>query len=346
MKTHAMRFGLGLLVATVLFALFVLKWASTPVRPDTHSPDPAVSFANSHSADGPNYSEAYHSYRGNSLHYVEAGEGDLVLFLHGFPSYWLSSIRQMDALKGRYRVVAVDGLGAGRSDAPLAAEHYSLERMSAHIIRLVDDLGADTVHLVGHDWGAAFAFGLAQRYPERVLSVTGISAPPLNVLLDSFATDPAAASRTAYIERLKRANPVLIVATGGHRRVWTGAYEPLVSAGHMTEQEGALFRKATGDPRRINAHINWYRANIPAPADVTEQSFWPSRTARLTMPAQLIWGKNDRIFAPAYAERMAALADDIRLLPLDDVGHWPHFERSRDVAAAVEALIEDASVGR
>ncbi|MEL7447163.1 MAG: alpha/beta hydrolase, partial [Pseudomonadota bacterium] len=275
-----------------------LIWGNTQVEVDETEVDPAIAYINAQSPEGTPFREAYFEHGGNRLHYVEAGQGETVLFLHGFPSYWLSLFNQMVALKEGYRVVAIDGLGAGRSDAPLDVEHYTLENMSTGVIALLDELGADKVHLVGHDWGSTFAFGLAQRHPERVLSVTGISAPPQNVLLASLQSDPNARSAAAYIERLKSANPLLIVATGGHKRVWTGAYEPLVRAGHLTPEAGQLMRDATGDPRRLNAHINWYRANIPAPDALTQTDFWPAPDARLPMPALMIWGQGSDRLAP------------------------------------------------
>lgn len=342
MKRILIRLSGGLLVLAILGVVAGLIWSNTELEVDTEDADPAIAHLNSLAPGGSQFREGYFEHEGNRLHYVEAGKGEVIVFLHGFPSYWLSLSNQMMALKDDYRVVAIDGLGAGRSDAPLYVEQYGLERMSAHVIALVDQLGAEKIHLVGHDWGSTFAFGIAQRHPDRVLSVTGISAPPQNVLLASLETDPAARDAAAYVEQLKSANPLLIIATGGHKRVWTGAYEPLVNAGHMTPEIGQLMRDATGNPRRLNAHINWYRANIPAVDALNEDDYWPSRNARLTMPAQMIWGMDDPILVASYDERLAELADDLSTLRLPDTGHWPHVERSAEVNDAVRALIEEA----
>lgn len=336
---HLKRLVVTVLIAAALAALIATKWAMTPARPDITRPDAAIVQLNDRNNDSDPYKEDYFQHAGHSLHYVEAGKGELVLFLHGFPSYWLSFLRQMDALKDDYHVVAIDGLGTGKSDAPRDVESYKLENMAQHVLALIDHLGADKVHLVGHDWGSTFAFGFAQRYPDRVASVTGLSAPPQNVLLHLMETEPELRKTSGYIERLKQANPLLIVALGGDKQVWTGAYEPLVAAGHMTAEEGELFRGPTGNPKRINAHINWYRANIPSFDAIGDKSFWPSRNARLRMPAQIIWGNKDRVFAREYAENITAYADDIKLLPLADVGHWPHWERSAAVTDAIGNLI-------
>ncbi|MEL6876420.1 MAG: hypothetical protein AAGM33_13205, partial [Pseudomonadota bacterium] len=176
-----------------------------------------------------------------------------------------------------------------------------------------------------------------------VASVTGLSAPPQNVLLDLMQRDSSLRPTSAYIERLKQANPLLIVATGADERVWTGAYEPLVKKGLLTPEEGNLFREATGNPKRIDAHINWYRANIPQFDNIGDTDFWPDRDARLTMPAQIIWGLDDRVFAKQYAEATQTRSDQFRLLPLADVGHWPHVERAETVTQAIRNLISEAT---
>lgn len=322
-----------------------LYWMYAPIKADPGSPDPFVEIARADHESLSPYREAYFEYEGHKLHYVEAGQndgqnaeqGEIVLFLHGFPSNWYSLVRQMDALKDNYRVVAIDGLGAGRSDAPLEVEAYRLEAMAAHLKAFIHHLGADRAHLVGHDWGAAFAFGFAQRFPQRVRTVTGLSAPPQNVLLDLLATSPQERETFAYVERLKNANPLLLLATGVEQRIWENAYAPLVAAGRLSETEGRMLTKTAGQPRRLNAHINWYRANIPAPHHIEDGDYWPARNARIAVPALFIWGGEDRIISPDAVAKLEALSDDLTLHPMEGVGHWPQIERPDDVNASIRA---------
>lgn len=333
--------GISLLVLILLAVIIALIWSLTPTQTDTSVADDSVIHANESGADDHPFREAYFELAGRKLHYVEAGEGDVVLFLHGFPSYWFSFIRQMEALKSDYRVVAIDGLAAGKSDAPRDVEAYKLENMAAHVNALIDHLGTEKVHIVGHNWGSTFAFGFAQRYPDRVTTVTGLSAPPQNVLLNLMQSDPSLRDTSAYIERLKQANPLLILALGSHKQVWKSAFQPLEKKGYLSSDESRLFRETTRNPKRIDAHINWYRANIPAFDSIQDQDFWPSKDARLTMPSQIIWGEKDHVFAKEYAAGTQAYSDDMRTLPLAEVGHWPQFERSEIVTRAILKLISE-----
>jgi len=333
----------SVLLAAVLVASGAYAWVLVPVSVDRNAPDPAAIHlvASSNALKGGQ--EGYFKHKGHSLHYVTAGEGEAIVFFHGFPSFWYSLVRQMDRFAQDYRVVALDGLGAGKSDAPRDEAAYKLEAMGEHIIALLDELSIERAHLVGHDWGSAFALGLAQRYPDRVISVTGVSAPSLNTTLHALEVDPKARKTSGYVEQFKSANPLLIWALGVPDQIYDGAYRPLVEDGKLTPEEGELFRNATSDPKRINAHINWYRANLPHPDALSEADFWPSRDARVTMPALYIWGEDDPIYNQTALNRLQALSNQSQLVTIPNTGHWPHVRHSDQVNALIAAHVQAAT---
>ena len=109
------------------FALCAILIAAAPAMA---APDPAVVHANAVRAGGAEYEEGWFGSGDQRLHYVAAGSGPLIIFYHGFPSFWFSWFDQMEALKGRYRVVAVDGLGAGLSAKPADQSAYRIARLA------------------------------------------------------------------------------------------------------------------------------------------------------------------------------------------------------------------------
>lgn len=333
----------SILLASGLAAFGTYAWVLVPVSVDRTAPDAAVARLATPSSALGDVEEGYSEHKGRSLHYVSAGEGETIVFFHGFPSFWYSFARQMDHFGREYRVIAVDGLGAGKSDAPRDVELYTLEAMGEHIIALLDELKIERAHLVGHDWGSAFAIGLAQRYPARVLSVTGISAPSHNATLHALEVDSKARKTSGYVEQFKRANPPLIWALDVPDQIYDGAYRPMVEDGKLTPEEGALFRAATRDPKRINAHINWYRANLPHPDTIQEADYWPSRDARLTVPALYIWGADDPIYNEVAINRLLDLSDDARLITLPNTKHWPHVREAETVNRAIAGHIAKAT---
>lgn len=112
------------------------------------------------------------------LHYVELGEGPLVLLVHGFPESWYSWRHQLPALaEAGHRVVAIDVRGYGGSSVPPAIEDYRMLRHVADNVALVEALGERTAVIVGHDWGAPIAWASAQLRPEVFTAVAGLSVP-------------------------------------------------------------------------------------------------------------------------------------------------------------------------
>ena len=103
------------------------------------------------------------------LHYVEAGEGPLVVLLHGFPEFWYGWRRQIQPLAAAgFRVVAPDMRGYNLSSRPEGVKAYDTDQLTADIRGLIRERGAESALLAGHDWGGSVAWATAMKYPEVV----------------------------------------------------------------------------------------------------------------------------------------------------------------------------------
>jgi epoxide hydrolase 4 len=113
--------------------------------------------------------EGYAEVGDTRLHYVEAGEGPLVVLLHGFPEFWYGWRRQIAPLAAAgYRVVAPDLRGYNLSSRPKGIAPYAAARVAEDISGLIRKLGYDSAILVGHDWGGTIAWTTAMNHPEVV----------------------------------------------------------------------------------------------------------------------------------------------------------------------------------
>lgn len=112
---------------------------------------------------------------GPRLHVAEAGRGEPVLLLHGFPQHWWEWRAVIPGLADRYRVVCPDLRGAGWSDATRTG--YRRDQLLADVVALLDALGLDRVHLIAHDWGALVGFQLCLRHPDRVRRYLCLATP-------------------------------------------------------------------------------------------------------------------------------------------------------------------------
>src|SRR5258705_5149413 len=103
------------------------------------------------------------------LHYVEAGDGPLVILLHGFPEFWYGWRQQIDPLAAAgFRVVAPDMRGYNLSSKPDGVAAYDIDQLTADIRGLIQERGAESALLVGHDWGGSVAWATAMNHPEDV----------------------------------------------------------------------------------------------------------------------------------------------------------------------------------
>ena len=103
------------------------------------------------------------------LHYVEAGEGPLVVLLHGFPEFWYGWRQQIQPLAAAgFRVVAPDTRGYNLSSKPNGVKAYDIGLLAADIRDLIHERGAESALLVGHDWGGSIAWATAMNHPEVV----------------------------------------------------------------------------------------------------------------------------------------------------------------------------------
>jgi pimeloyl-ACP methyl ester carboxylesterase len=115
---------------------------------------------------------------GQRIHICEAGDGPLVLLLHGFPESWYSWRHQLVALRDAgYRAVAMSGRGYGRSSRPARIADYRITELVGDCVGVVRALGASTAVIVGHDWGAQVAWAAAWTRPDVFRAVAGVSVP-------------------------------------------------------------------------------------------------------------------------------------------------------------------------
>jgi pimeloyl-ACP methyl ester carboxylesterase len=116
------------------------------------------------------------------LRVIEAGErgAPVVVLAHGFPELGYSWRHQIPALADAgYHVLAPDQRGYGGSSRPEAIEAYNIHDLTADIVGLLDDVGAERAAWIGHDWGAIMVWNAALLHPDRVAAVAALSVPPL-----------------------------------------------------------------------------------------------------------------------------------------------------------------------
>ena len=251
---------------------------------------------------------------------TEAGDGEPVLLLHGFPELGRSWRHQIAALAGGgYRAIAPDLRGYGGSDRPPAVEDYAAPKLAGDVVGLIEALGYESVHLVGHDWGGSLAWGLAGRMPERVRSLTILNAPQAAVSARLRREDEGQRAKSWYM---------LLFQFAGVAEAWLSADDwanlrafvfGTAAPGTFPPEEQAVLTEALGRDGALTAALNWYRANMPPSAWLRE----PPDPPPISVPTLIIWGEDDSYMDPVLLERSAAtVTGPLRVERLPGVSHW------------------------
>ncbi len=270
--------------------------------------------------------------RGLRMHVAEAGEGVPVLFLHGFPEFWYSWRHQLEHFRTRYRVLAPDLRGYGETER---RGPYDVATLVGDVIALLDALGIDRVHLVGHDWGGALAWTVAIRAPERLRTLAVLNCPHPS-LFRRRLWRPRQLLRSWYIFFFQLPwLPERILALDDYRRLARMIIRD-TRPGTFTREDVIAYLE-TWRRGGLGGGINWYRAaarrgfGIPEPPPLIQ------------VPTLLIWGEKDLALGKELTYGTDELVKDLRVEYLPNVSHWVQQEAPETVNQLLEAHFSGAA---
>ena len=144
---------------------------------------------------------------GVKIHYATAGEGPLVVMIHGFPDYWYTWRHQMAGLQDEFQVVAIDQRGYNLSDSPDGTEHYAMPLLVSDVMAVMPHLGQEQATIVGHDWGGVVAWTFAFTHPQAVRNLVILNLPHPNGLARAWNDNPKALEGTGYARKFIEGSP-------------------------------------------------------------------------------------------------------------------------------------------
>jgi pyruvate dehydrogenase E2 component (dihydrolipoamide acetyltransferase) len=260
---------------------------------------------------------------GRKISYAGAGEdGDVILLVHGYGGDRNSWLFLQEPLAARYRVYALDLPGHGTSVKDVGAGPAgpegpagTLSVLAGAVAGVLDALGAERAHLVGHSMGGAVALAVAARDPGRIASLTLI-AP------SGFGSEINAGYLRGFADAQTRRElrPVVGQLFADEQLVTRQLVEDLLAYKRLDGVDEALHALVDtlldGDAQRADS-----AALMAAIGD--------------TVPVTVVWGRADRIIPAAQAESVAGAVRHL----VDGAGHMPHMERPAEVQAAIEEII-------
>ena len=252
---------------------------------------------------------------GIRVHVAEAGRPNApaVLLLHGWPQHWFMWRRVMTALSGEYRLLAPDLRGFGWTEAP--GNGYDGETFAADQVALLDALGLERAHIVGHDWGGWTAMLLGILHPERLDRMVVLNAPhpwprlSAGVALELWRSWYTWVLATPGLGRLVLERPWIARRILGSGNVGTP----------FTDETLRLYAQSFREPARADAIVKLYRYYQRA---LREGVAGRWRSERLTVPTVVLFGERDRYLTPKLLPGYEPFADDMRVELVPDSGHF------------------------
>jgi pimeloyl-ACP methyl ester carboxylesterase len=303
---------------------------------------------------------------GIHLNIAEAGEGPLVLLLHGFPESWYSWRHQFAPLaEASYHVVAPDMRGYGKSDKPGEITDYNQVEVVNDIIGLISALGYDEAIVIGHDWGAPTAWACALFHPGKVRAVGGLSVPfmprspvqPMPLMREMFKgqffyqlyfQEPGVAE-AEFEADLKTSLRKFLCMAGGETDLSTlpekAEDDDLLSNLPYPEQLPPWLSEADLEfyanefaNSTMRGPINYYR-NHDLTWEMTEGA-----PTEILQPAMFVAGTNDGVvmMAAEAIKAMPHFVKDLRINHMiEGIGHWTQQEAPDEVNNQILAFLRE-----
>ncbi|MEO6472246.1 MAG: alpha/beta hydrolase [Aeromicrobium sp.] len=236
-------------------------------------------------------------------------DGEAVLLLHGFPQSaagW--SLVAPHIVDAGHRVIIPNQRGYSSGARPVEVAAYGTDELVGDIVGLLDALELGSVHLVGHDWGAAVSWPFAVSHPHRVRSLTAVSVPHLAAYGRALREDSDQQQRASYIGLLRQPGKAESLLLENDAQRLRAMYQDAVPA----EQADEHLRILT-EPGALTAALNWYRAMTADLGDLPP----------VKVPTTYVWSDQDTAIGRAGALRCGDYVDaPYEFIELSGTSHW------------------------
>ena len=283
------------------------------------------------------FESRYAEIDGCRLHYIDHGtdEGDVILMMHGNPTWSFYWRHLVSDLSNNYRAIAIDHLGCGLSDKP-ADYDYCLQNHIDNACRIVEQLDLSNITLMAHDWGGAIGMGtllkLKERFKRVVLFNTAAFPPPYIPFRIRVCRWPVIGKIALQGGNLF-ARAAITMATEQPEGMDPVAAEGLLAPYNSWANRIATY-KFVKDIPLSKSHKTW---------DVLEEI--EERLDELQdWPIQLIWGMRDWCFRSECLERLERHWPQAKVARFEDGGHYIVEDKAAQITPLVRQFLSDHPV--
>lgn len=260
-----------------------------------------------------------------------------LLMLHGFPEYGGAWADIAPFLSEYFHCIAPDQRGYGQSWAPKGVENYSGAALVSDMAALIEQEGG-RVTVLGHDWGAAVAYGLAMFKPDlvdRLIIANGVHPAPFQ---KAIAAGGAQTEASQYIHSLRHPDSHKVLAANDFEKMlalFSAKMDLSWLAGERAEKYKAEWRR----DGRLETMINWYRASpliVAKPGQpINDLPELPLDKLMVHCPHLLIWGEQDTALLPVSNEGLEQFAPNLTRVNIADADHWLFHQKPQEIAQII-----------
>ena len=299
----------------------------------------------------PYFKETYVEVNDVRLHCVAAGEGTLILFLHGFPEFWYEWKNQLFEFGKDYLAVAPDMRGYNLSDKPAGVENYRIDLLVEDIRQLADHFRHNQKFiLVAHDWGGAVAWAFAIAHPNYLQKLVIINAPHPAIFGRLLTSDPAQQQASQYMLLFRSAQAEPVLSANNYAVLTEAVLGEGLRTGAFTGDDKAAYIEAWSQPGALTGGLNYYRASRvgpPAPPQVAAEigastaNFAPDPTQLVVnIPTLVIWGEKDVALTVANLDGLSEYVPQLTIKRVPDASHWVVHEKPALVNGYIREFIQ------
>ena len=266
------------------------------------------------------------------LHVIHNAAGSderpALVFLHGFPEFWIAWRDVFKELASDYIIVAPDQRGFNLSDALEGIKPYQTRNMVSDLFAITNALiGSRPFCLFGHDWGASVAYAAAIANPGRIERLVVANGVHPVCFQEALVDDPAQRAASQYFHILAAPDAAARMAENDYARTFS-MFEKFSSLPWVDDAIRAEYLDAWSQPGRLQAMLNWYAGSqivVPKPNEAIEPPpLYGGDVSRFSvpMPHLLIWGAKDQALLPSSTKRLEVFAQKLTRHVLPDADHW------------------------
>lgn len=261
---------------------------------------------------------------GVKLHYVVAGEGPLLVLLHGFPDYHYTWRDQIPALSKHFQVVALDLRGYNKSDKPEGVDNYKVEKLVADVAAVLAHFKQKKMTLAGHDWGGAIAWTCAMTHPDKVDRLVILNLPHPNGIMRELANNPEQQKNSQYARDFQKPEA-------------SKSIKPEALALWVKEPEAQKEYVEAMKRSSVEGMLNYYKANYPREPYKADAKMLPVKC-----PVLVIHGLDDKYLLPgALNDTWKWVESDLTIITVPGAGHFVHRDKPEFVTRKMVGWLTD-----